>query len=343
MQSDFWHYISTTNKPVWLYGMGDGADKIINALALYNKEIYGVFASDEFVRGQSFHSYKVHTFNEAVSECKDIIVLVCFGSGIKSVIDNVKKISATQEVYAPDVPVYGGGLFNSDFARKNEDKLRQVYNILADEHSKKVFENTVMYKLSAKLDYLFSCQSEVDEAYSLLNLSDEEIFVDLGAYRGDTVSEFINHTSGYNKIYAVEPDRKTFKKLEQNTKDLNNIFLYNVCISDKKGLIPFSMKSGRNSSAGAGELLNAESVDSILATQKASYIKFDVEGSELLAIKGAYNTIKNFKPKMNIACYHRNEDIFSIPLEVLKIRSDYKVYLRHYPCIPSWDTQFYFI
>lgn len=343
MQNDFWHYISKTEKPIWLYGMGDGADKIINALKLYSKEISGVFASDEFVRGQSFHSFKVHTFNQAVEKDKDIIVLVCFGSGLESVIDNVKKIAKNQELYAPDVPVYGGGLFNLEFAKQNADKLRQVYNMLCDEQSKKVFENTVMYKLTGKLDYLFSCQSDINEAYHLLNLNDDEIFIDLGAYRGDTINEFLSHTSNYKKIYAVEPDIKTFKKLEQNVLNLKNIKLYNVCINDKDGLVPFSMKAGRNSVAGVGEMTNARSVDSILKGDKASYIKFDVEGSELLAIKGAHNTIKQFKPKLNIACYHRNEDIFSIPLEINKIRQDYKLYMRHYPCIPAWDTQFYFI
>ena len=84
-------------------------------------------------------------------------------------------------------------------------------------------------------------------------------------------------------------------------------------------------------------------VDDILQGQKADFIKFDVEGNEHKAILGAKETIKKYRPVMHIACYHRSEDIFDLPLEVLKIRSDYKVYMRHLPHVPGWDTAFIFV
>ena len=78
-------------------------------------------------------------------------------------------------------------------------------------------------------------------------------------------------------------------------------------------------------------------------TDKVSFIKFDVEGSELEAIEGAKETILRDRPLMKIACYHRSEDVFSLVSKVLSIRPDYKVYMRHTRCIPGWDTDFYFI
>ena len=76
---------------------------------------------------------------------------------------------------------------------------------------------------------------------------------------------------------------------------------------------------------------------------KVSFIKFDVEGSELEAIEGARETILRDRPVMKIACYHRSEDVFTLIRKVLSIRPDYKVYMRHTRCIPGWDTDFYFI
>jgi hypothetical protein len=69
----------------------------------------------------------------------------------------------------------------------------------------------------------------------------------------------------------------------------------------------------------------------------------DVEGEEIAAIKGAANTIKKSKPKMLISAYHRTEDLISIPETVLGINPEYKMYIRHFPYLPAWDTNFYFI
>ena len=84
-------------------------------------------------------------------------------------------------------------------------------------------------------------------------------------------------------------------------------------------------------------------LDTLIGDAKVDFIKMDIEGQELNAIEGAKNTILKYKPKMLISCYHRTEDIYQLPMKVLSIRSDYKVYMRHYPYIPAWDTNFYFI
>lgn len=180
---------------------------------------------------------------------------------------------------------------------------------------------------------------------NILKLGYDEIFMDLGAYNGDTVREFAGETEGkYQKIYAVEPDKKNFSSLLKKTSEISCIEYINAAIDSKKGEIFFSMKSGRNSSAAdKGKLINAESVDSILSGNPVTYIKMDVEGQELRAIEGGKSTILKYKPKMLISAYHRAEDLFSLPLKVMEIRDDYKIYMRHYPYIPAWDTNYYFV
>lgn len=339
---ELWKYLKQTDKPIVLYGMGNGADKIIAVLKNFGIEFKGVFASDNFVRNKLFHGFKISTYAELKEKYGKMIVLLCFGSSLPDVIDNIKKISAEQELYAPEVPVIGGGLFTEEYYKSNKSNFDFVYSLLADEISKKTFRNIIKYKLSGKINYLLECEVAIDEPYnSFLNLS-KETFLDLGAYNGDTALDFANRCTDYSKIFAVEPDFKTFKKLQINTEHLHNISLINACISSSCGFLPFDMRSGRNSAlSSSGTLLKSITVDSL--DTNFSYIKMDVEGEEVNAITGAKNTILKYKPKMLISAYHRTDDLIKIPQTVLSIRNDYKIYMRHFKYLPAWDTNFYFI
>lgn len=343
MKLDLWHYLKTVKNPIVLYGMGNGADKIINVLKDFGVEISGVFATDGFVRDKYFHGFKLSSYSQ-LKECfGQMTVLLCFGSSRPEVLENIKRISAEQELLAPDVPVYGGGLFTAEYARENREALTRVCSRLADCKSRETFENIIRYKLSGKLDYLCRCEVSEDEPYrSFLRLSDNESYLDLGAYTGDTVADFISRTGSYNSITAVEPDEKSFKKLINNTKSLKNFRAINACVSDRSGTERFSMRGGRNSSLGGGGEIACVTVDEI-AENSATFIKADVEGSEKKAIAGAKNTILKHKPKIQLACYHRTEDLFALPMAVDSIRNDYKLYMRHFPSFPAWDTNFYFI
>jgi len=345
LERDLWNYLKTANKPIVLYGMGNGADKIIAVLEKNGIAFDGIFASDGFQREKLFHGMKVESYAALKERFSDMIVLLCFGSARPEVIENVKRISAEQELYAPEVPVFGGGLFNLDYYLENKTKFDNIYNLLADEKSKQTFADVIKYKISGKLSYLFNCETETDEPYnSFLKLQSGESFLDLGAYNGDTALEFAARNPNYGKIIAVEPDKKTFKKLIHNTESLANTECHNLCISDFTGMGHFGMKAGRNSSVSVeGALTPFSTVDDLLENGKIDFIKMEVEGEELKAISGAEQTIKNYKPKMLISCYHRTEDLISLPEKVLGIRNDYKIYIRHFASLPAWDTVYYFV
>lgn len=341
-----WDYLKATSRPKVIYGMGNGADKIIDTLALYGVTPAGVFASDDFVRGQSFRGFKVQKYSDLKQKYADMIVLVSFGTQREEVLDNIKRIARETEVLAPDVPVYGDGLFTKEYAKDKRVELEKVYNLLADEKSKKVFENTVMYRITGKINYLFEIETSSNEAFeNILKLKSDEVYCDLGAYNGDTVDEFLSVTNKkYEKIYAFEPDRKNFKKLEKNFGDKDNVFLFNSAVNDISGEIGFLTNGGRHSVvSNNGEKISALSLDDVLNGEKATYIKFDVEGMEQNAIIGAKETILKYKPKMLVSAYHKTDDYFTLPLLVNSIRDDYKIYMRHYKYIPAWDTQFYFV
>lgn len=340
-----WERAKETEKPVLIYGTGNGADKILDELQRLGIPVSGIFASDGFVRNRTFRGFPVMGYTQAKEQFGDFLTLISFGSQREEVIENFIKISRERETYSVDVPVYGDNIFNRDFYESHISEINQVRNMLSDEKSKAVYENIVSFKLTGDMNFLLGCETTREEAYkNILNLGDEEIYMDLGAFNGDTVTEFLSNVSSYRKIYAAEPDIKNFTKLLNNTQNLENIECLNVCISDNCGEIAFSKHGGRNSNAEKnGNTVKCMTVDSILGNDDVTYIKFDVEGLEKEAIDGAAETIKRCRPKMLVSCYHRSEDIFAIPLQIMSIRDDYKVYIRHNPYIPAWDTQFYFI
>ena len=74
-------------------------------------------------------------------------------------------------------------------------------------------------------------------------------------------------------------------------------------------VLRFSDKAGRQSKvADTGRETRMRALDSVLAGQPCTCLKMDVEGAEREAIRGAAQTIKQYRPKLNIAAYHRSAD-----------------------------------
>lgn len=341
--TDIWDFLKNTELPVFLYGMGNGADKILNTLGTLGISVSGVFVSDGFVRDKVYRGFKLQSYSQVKESYEKFIVLLSFGTSLPDVIENVRRISSEQILLAPDMAVFGDGLFTLKYCKDNKNKIEKIYDLLADDVSKNTFEYLVRYKITGDINYLFECERSPKEPFEkFLGLSENDVFVDLGAYRGDTVREFLDNVGGFKKAYAVEPDKKTFEKLKKAVPD--NVICVNAAVSDKEGICFFEMQSGRGSHISSnGNQISSVSVDSLLFGEKADYIKMDVEGAENLAIEGARETILKYKPKMCIAAYHRTYDLLELPEKVLSIRDDYKVYLRHFPYLPAWDTNYYFI
>ncbi len=341
---ELWKRLKNADKPIVLYGMGNGADRILDVMAERGIRAEGIFASDGFVRHQQFRGFTVESYAELKARFGEMIVLISFGTHRPEVLNNVRSIMAEQEMYAPDVPVAGETLFDEEFLNTHYEELSRVYHMLEDDQSRLVFKNVVRSKLTGEINPLFECESSVDEAWGLFGLGGEETFLDLGAYTGDTVARFLHYTNGrYQKIWAVEPDIKNFKRLVNNTAELSAINCINCCIDEKSGERSYAMDGGRKSHAltEGGHLINALTVDELLKGEAVSLIKMDVEGMEGAALRGAAETIRNFKPSMQISAYHRSEDLFVLPLLLEKIQPGARIYLRHFSCLPAWDTDYY--
>ena len=112
-QQSVWESLKNSGKPVVLYGMGDGADKVLKAFEKFNIQTAGVMASDEFVRGQSFHGFKVKKLSELEAELGDFTVALCFASQLPDVMAAIKNVAQRHKTLVPSVPVFGDILFDA--------------------------------------------------------------------------------------------------------------------------------------------------------------------------------------------------------------------------------------
>lgn len=338
-----WDYLKTARKPILLYGMGNGADMIIKYLEEKAIPWQDTFASDGFVRGHSFHGKKVLSFTQAKEKYGDFIILMTFAVHDEKTMRFIKEVSESFELYSPTMSVVDGTPFTYEFFLENEESFEKAYNLLSDEKSKEDYLNIIRYKISGNTRYLFSAHSEKTKVYSeILCLDDNETIVDLGAYDGDTIREFSEATEGrYNKIIALEPDSKNFRKLTEKTAHMQNIERYNLGAWDKKETLYFAKKGGRNSRADEnGVPVEFDSVDNIVS-ERVTLLKMDIEGAEMKALEGARATIEKYSPKLYVCAYHRNEDMFALIIRINELSSDYKIYFRQHPYVPAWESNIY--
>ena len=338
-EENVWDFLKKDGKPVMIYGMGNGAEKIISTLNTYQITVSEIFASDEFVRGHSFLGYKVLKYSEVCEKYDDFNVVLAFATHLENVIENIKKINSEHKVFAPDVPVAGGGLFTREYVKEHNDDFDFVYEHLADEKSKKDYIDI----LNFKVDYLLNSFCDKESIYrNILKLNDSESIVDLGAYDGDTIREFTAYTKGkYNKIIALEPDAKSYKKLIKNTAEMKNLETYNMGAWNEKDTLIFAKEQSRNSHISAsGVPVKVTDIDSLIDCP-VTMIKMDIEGSEMKALGGAKRIIKTYLPKLYVCAYHRNEDLFALGKKILSLNDKYKLYFRHSVYIPAWESNFY--
>lgn len=340
-----WEYLKTADKPILLYGMGNGADMIIKVLDSCGVPWCDTFASDGFVRGHFFRGKKVLSLSEAEEIYGDFIVLMTFAVHDDKTMNFIKELSTRHELYSPTVSVVDGTPFTYEFFLENEDNFSKAYNLLADEKSKEDYLNILRYKVSGDTRYLFAAHSEKMNVYSdILRLGSEESIVDLGAYDGDTIREFTAATKGeYKKITAFEPDSKNFRKLSEKTAHMENIERHNIGAWNKKETLYFAKKGGRNSRAEEGGVpVEFDSVDNVIDGE-VTLLKMDIEGAEMKALEGAEKTIRKYLPKLYVCAYHRNEDMFALILKINELSPAYKIYFRQHPYVPAWESNIYSI
>ncbi len=339
--------LSTEEKPIFLYGMGNGAEKIYSYLNENGIQIKGVVASDGFVRGQEFLGHRVISISDAINKFGSLCLVLCFGlEGEKS--HFLKDLAKEHRIVSPNLPVFGEGACDKKFILENADKFERVYEMLSDRESKDIYLNILKYNVTGDISYLdFGNEFLTPESFYKHNAR----HIDIGAYDGDTVLEFVSHSDSYKDIVAFEPDGVTYRKFLANTANIRDCVGINSAVGQKNGKIRFASGSGRASHGDEnGSFIDCVSVDEYCGflniaskSDTVGSIKIDAEGMDEEVICGAVNTIYCCKPNISVALYHRAEDIIEIPLLLRKHNHKYKFHLRKKEYVPAWDIFLYAI
>ena len=338
-----WEKLEKTEEPIIMYGTGNGADKVIDILEKRNITLSGVTASSDFVRNRTFRGFQVMPLRHFEEKYSTFTVIVTFGTSIPSVMDNIYSIAENHRVLVPCVPVIGTEAFDEHFSETNCKKIEYAYSLMADDFSKEIYKGYVNFLYGGEIEALKSITTPESEAFAnILNLSGNETYIDIGAYRGDTVDKFLNYCGGtYKEIICAEPDNKTYLKLIEHCKNLKNFKALNVAVTATDGVIGFSDAHGRQSAVGGNKMIDSISLATLSKNARPTYIKIDSEGCEYEILDAGKDILKNFAPKLNVAVYHKSADIFEIPILINSINDNYKIHLRHHPYIPAWDTLLY--
>ncbi|MBQ3099643.1 MAG: FkbM family methyltransferase [Clostridia bacterium] len=341
---DVWNRLAQTAKPIVLYGMGNGADKILSVFSSKGIEASGVFASDGFARGNDFRGFKVESYSQICERLGDFIVVMSFASSRAEVLENVSRIAAEREFYIPDVPVTGGGLFDLEFVKNHADELRAAYNLLADERSREVFELCVEAKLTGRLEPMLKSADDEERVWqSVLRPDRYRGYVDCGAYTGDTVRQILGY-SPIGRIFALEPDRRSYAKLCACLEGLSIPHRAEQAAAwDREDILSFDDGAGRGAglSQQGKKQVAAMTVDSLVGEGEVDYIKYDVEGAEFEALCGSESVISRCRPDLRVALYHRPEDLFRLVQKVHEMLPDHKLYLRRQLGVPTWDIDLF--
>ena len=346
-----WDELKSTDKPIIIYGTGNGADKIFDVLEACEITPSDVFASDGFVRDRMFRGYHVLSYSDIINKYgNEITVLVAFGTVLPDVISFIRELDSKHDLLVPDVPLYGGDLFDYGYFTDHNEMLKNAASLLSDERSMKLFNDAVDFRLTGKLKYLDTTDDIKETLKTLFSGKKIKSVIDGGAFKGDSTELFCECFSP-EIIYAVEADRRTYIKLEKYVEGENRTKVVPVCaaLSNKDGITSYISSSSR----GSGEQgrnrrsklvsVDEKTIDSILNGEKIDFIKLDVEGAEKVSLEGAKQTIKNYQPDLAVSLYHRTDDLYELIEYVHKVLPSHKLYLRRVPCIPLWDLVLYAI
>lgn len=196
--------------------------------------------------------------------------------------------------------------------------------------------------LLPRYKYLYATRGK--QYFDVFKPQQEEVYIDAGTFDGGTVLNFNQWANGkYKKIYAFEPIDDMCKAICKTIKgnNIDNIEVLNNAVWNQKEKISFLENGAGSHFSNCGEIdVQGIDIDHVLKDEKVTFIKMDVEGSELKALEGAKNTIIKNRPRLAICIYHKPSDVIEIASYILELVPKYRLYIRHYAS-NMWETVLY--
>ncbi len=232
---------------------------------------------------------------------------------------------------------------------ENSADVYKAFFIWSDEKSKREYLSQLRYRILLDHDSL-SAPVKHKEYFpdDLFTLTSKEIFVDCGAFDGDTVKSYFRHRGDdFNRIIALEPDPANFRKLTEFVSSLDSrirekLTIRQIAAGSREGKVRFAATGTVESAvsdSGSFEVYSSP-LDRLLNDSVPTYIKMDIEGAELDALEGARSLIQKYTPALAVCVYHRPDHMWRIPLYLSSLSEHYHFFLRPHD-FEGWDLVCY--
>lgn len=291
--------------------------------------------NDTKKHGTTLLGIPIISLNEAKEKYDDIHVLLLVPGHAKILLNQLKSELKEDQISFFMPSEYSEYDKTIKYLKENRNQLQVVHDNLNDEKSKEVYQAALLGRCSGNCDnYIKVFEDNQYFPRDIVNL-ENDVFLDIGGYIGDTIEQFIEITNGnYDKIISFEPNPNNHKRIEHVVNKSKNVTLIKKGISDKSELLNFSISDGFDSSASFDTEANdfqieVDSIDNLI-NEKITFIKMDIEGLEMRALHGGINTIKKYKPKLAICIYHKISDFVEVYNFIASLDLGYKFYVRHH-------------
>lgn len=331
-------------KPVVIYGAGAAARIIIEDYMRYGIEIFAVCDSNQLLCGTEIYGIEVFSFESIMEKTKEFCVTIAVG---ETYYDEVEKYLLQ---YIDKSEVYHSNV-TSDWQTDKSEKYRQylmnniekyksAYLMLADQESKRTLENVIIGNITCDAN-VFREIAVPDQYFNCLTKSSQEkLYIDAGAFDGDTMIGFLEFVKNdFEKAIFFEPDSDCYQKLKMRKELLpplisSKIELFNNALYSSDKEVCFNNIHGVASNRIDLDSTIDNRIMALALDQQeldgVSFIKMDIEGSELYALKGAEKLIQKYHPKLAICVYHEIHDFIDILEYIASLYSGYSFFLRHH-------------
>lgn len=330
------------NKNIWIWGLGETTSRYqenLSRLANEGLQIQGYCDNNSSLWGSSYNGLPVIS-PEELNAKDNIVVLIC--SWQKKVIQEVgaQLTDMKKEWHTLDKIIFNW----------HQEKIKQCYSLLIDEFSKETFSTMLIARCLGGDKTASSVETEKFLSSNMYlaipaftKIDKNEIYIDCGAYVGDTIEQYLFKKFGTTKrIIAFEPNKENFSALSKRRRRLleewnmkeESISIHPYAVGDKNEMISFSSEEQNNASGSridntGTEKVKMVSLDTFLE-EPYSQIKIDVMGSEYAVLLGAQNGIRKWKPNIAVNLSYGCVDVYEIPLLLHKFVPEYKFAVRHH-------------
>lgn len=350
---------------VVLYGAGNLGKRLFAELSTMKVEVMGLIDKNA---GNIDFVHKIYNLEEARDEIDKsipVILSALFDKKTEGYIFETLRDIGFNRIYSL-YQLDWQKLFYSDFGRtifignyniddlqKDMDDISFAHSLFTDDYDRRYFLRYISayyYKNFTE----FSCPDyALEEQYSGNDIAEDidyTRFIDCGAYDGDSLRNLLAKGKKITDYVAFEPQINLCKKIVKMRCGLEhpNIAVIPCGVSDVLEQKRFSV-SGMGISQSAGkvsesgsETIQCMTIDMLGDTFKPTFIKMDIEGMEIAALKGAEKTIKKYKPSLAVCVYHDLSHLWKIPTMIYDMNHSYKFYLRNYQ-IMGLETVLYAI